>query len=531
MTTAKERTKPAKNDLGSAMNSAPVAEVLPLSYVAVRKRLSNETSVSLRLLAIAGLAGLAAAGYFLAPHASPPIDLGSHSRWGGWALEAAFTYAAFHAAVISFRVTELLFRDPLSELVRTFPVPTRAVVGERLRVVMRESALFFAPALLFLAGACAASASIPIGLSLGYLVAAIVINGGIAFGTTLLIVSSSAGIGRWFALSSGPESASKAAYFASAPAVTLAVVGIIDLFLKLGWEEILAAYYRDGAFSLSRAAIVVLSVVAIVFFATLFAGMRQALSRYRRFLAAFDRSMFQPPAEEEWVASESVSRSRWTRSMSLRAGLLVDRKRTEFRRVHPFLLFGNYVAAFLFLAAGIVWRNNPALQFLPPALAALWVAGAIRIPERLMRLSTASEVLDCTLVSRRVNDATTGYAAWVIGSHCLFPLIIASTAASGLFGNMTGIAVACLVTLLVEQWAVLRVGAGTATLGGRALAVVVGIGVSMAVLSSQAADIDVRVAAIVTGSLASGGWLWLGFLLRNDCAASTPNSSTVADQL
>lgn len=513
------------------MSSRPAAGVPPLSYEAVRRRLNTGVGGVLLAFAITGLVALAVAGYFLAPDASPPIDLGSHSRWGGWALEAAFTFAAFQAAVISFRVTELLFRDPLSELVRTFPVPTRAVVRERLAVVMRESALFFAPAVVFFLGASIAAMSIPFGLTLAYLISAIFINGGIAFGTTLLLVSSSAQLGKWFTGSNGPESASNAAFFASAPAVTLAVVGITDLFLKLGWEEIFASFYRDGSISLTRAAIVVLSVVAITLFGTLIAGMRQALDKYRRLLAEFDRSMFQPPAAEDWVKSESVSRSRWTRTMRPSAGLLVDRKRTEFRRVHPFLLFGNYVAAFLFLVAGVVWRNNPSLHFLPPALAALWVAGALRIPERLIRLSSASEVLDCTLVSRRVSHATTGYAAWVLGSQSLVPLVFASILAGALFRNMTGIAIACLVTLLIEQWLVLRRESNTVTLGRRALPVVTGVAASMAVLSSQAAGVDVWIVAIACGIAAFGGWLCLGFMLRRACEGNARHLPTVSDQL
>lgn len=112
------------------------------------------------LLVLTGLATLLAVGHLAAPALmAPPIDLATPRGLspgdlpaGAAALEAAFWLSALIAAVLNFRILELLFRRDDIRTLQTLPIPQNALFIDRLGSAVTESvvsalvaSLFFVP--------------------------------------------------------------------------------------------------------------------------------------------------------------------------------------------------------------------------------------------------------------------------------------------------------------------------------------------------------------------------------------------------
>jgi hypothetical protein len=401
-------------------------------------------------------------------------------------------------------------------LIRDFPVNGLTAILERLRAAVGESLAILSPALAFFVGVLAADPSQATGLTVVYLFALAILNGFLAFGLTLVIISSAKSFRGWFAFGDEDDSAAgRAAFYSTAPAVVLAIVGICDLFVKLGFEEIFRAVAESGSVAFSNAAWTVFAVVGLLAVVAIVLGVRAGRSHYRRFLAEFDSSMKIHRRPEEWVSTTTTPRTRWTRGLALDAGLLSDRKYTEFRRMHPFLLLGNAFAALLLFVAAVVWYDHVFLRFLAPSLCALWFAGALRIHERLRALSVASAELDGGLVVRERSSQTFQYAAWMVSCRAMVPVALAAALAGLICGQVTGLLVAALVASGVASLVAEVEVASERALIVRVSSVVVGL--TTAVLLVYTATFVDQVSPLIAPLLVAGllgAWFTYGLFLR-----------------
>jgi hypothetical protein len=246
------------------------------------------TSAAMLLLLWVGLGHLAAPSLVV-----PPVDIATPRGLteealpaGAGALEASFWLTALIAAILNFRVLELLFRRADIRALENYPVPLTALFFDRLLLGFGEAlgagalcALFFLP-LVWHGTALAA------GLSAALLVGGLMTTVALAFAVFLV---SGASLARATApeRSDGPRRPSGDLYggsgqvFLYAPGVALAFSIVAILFLKLVLGEIL----RHEA--VSRIAEVGLGVVAALVVISVFLAYRDFTATFPAMAARF----------------------------------------------------------------------------------------------------------------------------------------------------------------------------------------------------------------------------------------------------
>lgn len=399
----------------------------PTGYYQLRIReLKEHTSWLKGLAGLLACATFIALGIAVAPGPLKPITAsGNIVHWGGWAMETAFSFLVFQAAVVSFRVLERLFRNPLNQVVKHYPISGQRVLAERSLSAVCESLLWVIPLVGFLLGASWSSGGTGYSLVIVYCLVTAIFHGLVGTALTLVLAVSGDWVKSWFTPVSTQGGAERYAYFATIPAITLAALGLSDLLLKLGVEEFYRMKASVGAWDWTPAAIVIITVVIFLSLGVTLTAFFFAAGRYRRAFTDFHQAMRAPPAgEENWVVSGDFPRSRWTRKLESAFGLVVDRDYHLFTRLHPFLLLGNLFAIMLLTIAAGAWQNDDYLGYLAPAIAALWMGGAMRVVSRLRDIQKDSRCFDQGLISSVVRRRATQCASWLVCSRTLFPLLL-----------------------------------------------------------------------------------------------------------
>jgi hypothetical protein len=384
---------------------------------------------------LVGAAALAALGVgaMVGPSTIAPTQSGAVTHWGGWPLETAFQLAVMAAAVLTFRVVEVLFRTDDAQALDMLPIPGAAYAVDRVAVLLRDAAL----AAVFGAALLAPSVMRPGGelaaIAILYLAASGLVTVGAGFGVVTLAATSA---------HEGATGNRSGAVYHFAPGVAFGVAAALLLFLKLGFEQPFADAARNvGAGpGLSRAAQVALGVPLVGSLLLCAAGAR-AYSRMHHALQARFRE------------ADSVASGRFAeRAQAFAADegdptrLWASATRAQLLRRHPLLLPSSWIAGAI--GVMVAWGAGGELPAgLMAGVATLWLVWVVHPLRRWHRLPDAAPfALASTLPGHRARLAGGQSASGkALGEH-LIPMLLPAIATGTISAALGYVAVLLAAT-------------------------------------------------------------------------------------
>ncbi len=393
---------------------------------------------------VGGAVLLLIAGHLAAPALmEPPVDLATPRGLaadelpaGAAALEAAFWLTALIAAVLNFRVLELLFRRPDVVALQQLPIDADALFVDRFLATCIEAtvaaagaSLFFVP-LIWHGGASAAVAS------------AAMLFGGLLFGTAIslvvmilatrqLIPDDGGDTDRRPMLSDAYGGPGQLLLYA--PAVALGGVVVIALFWKLLVGEPLRLGHTSEPFWIGTSIVVATCVACLVVARRAFVEAYYAMApRFHEADAAdfsavvdYQESSFGDARRWEWGLSTPTART-------YRALVIDDDRRMAGRRV-------GYAVVVALAVVGLAVVELDALPswaaaMLPAALIGIIVNPWHRIADRARRIDVPMALPVAGIARQR---ASTRIAI----REYLFVALPAGSAAAVILGYFRGLAV------------------------------------------------------------------------------------------
>ncbi len=380
-----------------------ISSILRLRRRLVSNRLGDLSARRRRrgaLLLLMGAAALLVGGHLAAPALmEPPIDLATPRGLspddlpaGAAALEAAFWLTALLAAVLNFRILELLFRRADVLAMQTLPIRPSALFVDRLAsslleafVVSLGTTLFFVP-LLWHGGVAAFFAS------------SAMVFGGLIFGAlvSLAIMLSAA---RQLVPQDGPDGDKRSsmadAYGGAgqillyAPALALGAIVVLALLWKLLLGEPLRLGYVSEPFLIGSAIVVGSALFSLLSARKTFVGHYYAIApRFREADAAEYQAVI------DYQTSSFRQPTRWERglpagaALATRALLLDDDRRIAGGRI-------GYVVVLLLAVIALMMLDLDALPMWAVAIVPAALAGVVINPWH--RLASRAELLDVPL--------------------------------------------------------------------------------------------------------------------------------------
>lgn len=336
-----------------------------------------------RLAAIAlGTLVLAALVALLGPAELTATRQGGVTHYGGWPVETAFTALLLVAAVLTYRVVDVLFRTDGARAIDLLPVPGAAFARDRLGVVLRDgmvagSILTLATVpLLVRPGAELALAAIAyVWLGIGVCVAA-------GFGTIASAGAATADPEHQIAQSLDAAGQRAGTIFHFAPGAAFGVVAALLLFLKLGIEEPLRAAEAGRGYALTRAFQVAVGAPLLLAAFALVSGLRGYARHHHALQARFREA-------DSISAGRYAERTRAFRPDSAEARhVWRDAFAAQLSRRHALLLPSSWVAGVVGVLVAWALRGQ-----MPPAalsaIACFWLVLVVHPARRAAGLAAA----------------------------------------------------------------------------------------------------------------------------------------------